>query len=75
VEIKYGLFINAIISFLIVAFALFMIIKWMNTMRAQLGTEQGTPAPAPTTKKCPECQMDVPIAARRCGHCTSQIVT
>jgi large conductance mechanosensitive channel len=71
VEIKYGLFINAIISFLIVAFALFMIIKWMNSMRSQLATQKA--APAPTSKKCPECQMEVPLSARRCGHCTSQI--
>ena len=70
VEIKYGLFLNSIISFMIVAFALFLVVKWMNKMRSQLGADK---AAAPTTKKCSECQMEIPINARRCGHCTSQV--
>jgi large conductance mechanosensitive channel len=71
VEIRYGLFINAIISFLIMAFALFLIVKWMNRMRSQIGMAKQSPPPS--TKKCPECQMDIPITARRCAHCTSQV--
>jgi large conductance mechanosensitive channel len=71
VEVKYGLFINAVISFLIVAFALFLIIKMMNRLRDQFAKQE---AASPTTKNCPECQMEIPIAARRCGHCTSELV-
>jgi large conductance mechanosensitive channel len=70
VEIRYGLFINAIVSLLIIAFALFLIVKWMNRMRDQFSRKE---AAAPTTKTCPECQMEIPIGARRCGHCTSQL--
>jgi large conductance mechanosensitive channel len=70
VEIKYGLFINSIISFIIVAMALFMVIKWMNTMRSQFGMNKEE---TPKTQKCPECQMQIPIGARRCGHCTSAL--
>ena len=72
VEVRYGLFLNSIISFVIMAFALFLIIKWMNRMRDQFIKNQ---AASPTTKKCPECQMDVPLAATRCGHCTSSIAS
>ncbi len=69
VSINYGLFINAVISFLIVAFAIFMVIKGMNTLRRQ----QEAPPPEPTTKACPFCATDIPIKATRCPHCTSQL--
>jgi large conductance mechanosensitive channel len=68
VEIRYGLFINSVISFLIVAFVLFVVIRWMNKVRSQLGMQK--PA-TPATRKCPECLMEIPQAAKRCGHCTS----
>jgi large conductance mechanosensitive channel len=71
VSINYGLFINAIISFLIVAFAIFMVIKGMNTMRRQ----QEAPPAEPTTKACPFCATDIPIKATRCPHCTSELAT
>lgn len=64
--INYGLFINALLQFLIVAFAIFLVIKAMNRFRR-------AEAPAPTTKKCPECLSDIPIPARRCAHCTSPL--
>jgi large conductance mechanosensitive channel len=64
VVIKYGLFINFFIDFLIVAFAMFMIIQAMNRMVKKPET-----APA-TTKECPECLMVIPVNAKRCGHCT-----
>lgn len=63
VMIKYGMFINFFIDFLIVAFAMFMIIQAMNRMVKK-------PEAIPTTKECPECLMVVPINAKRCGHCT-----
>ncbi|HWB10826.1 MAG TPA: large-conductance mechanosensitive channel protein MscL [Pirellulales bacterium] len=67
VAIKYGVFVNAVIDFLIVAFAIFMVIKVMNRLRKPEG------APAPTAKDCPYCLMSVPIKATRCGHCTSEL--
>lgn len=69
VTINYGMFINQIVSFTIVAFALFLVVKAMNTVRR----EAPAPAAAPTTKDCPQCAMSIPIAAKRCPHCTSQI--
>jgi large conductance mechanosensitive channel len=66
VAMKYGLFINTTIDFIIIAFVIFMIIKAMNTLKKK----EAAPPPAPTTKECPECLMAIPIAARRCGHCT-----
>ena len=66
VTINYGLFINSIISFLIVAFAVFMVVRAINRMH------RGEDAP-PATKLCPECASVIPIKARRCPHCTSQI--
>ncbi len=69
VSINYGLFINAVISFLIVAFAIFMVIKGMNSLRRQ---QEAAPA-EPTTKPCPFCVTDIPIKATRCPHCTSEL--
>jgi large conductance mechanosensitive channel len=67
VTINYGLFLNAIITFLIVAFAIFLLIRWVNKLRGP------AEAPAATTTPCPYCLMDVPIGARRCGHCGSEL--
>jgi large conductance mechanosensitive channel len=64
--LNYGNFINTIINFLIVAFAIFLLVRTVNRWAAK-------PAAAPTTKDCPQCAMAIPIAAKRCGHCTSQI--
>ena len=70
VTINYGKFINAVISFLIVAFALFLVIRGMNRLKKKAET----PAPAaPTTKDCPFCATAIPIKAVRCPHCTSEI--
>lgn len=66
-EIKYGLFINNLIDFLIVAVVVFLLIKAINKLRA-------TPPPiSPNTKICPECQMDIPNNAKKCGHCCSML--
>ncbi|NMC43137.1 MAG: large conductance mechanosensitive channel protein MscL, partial [candidate division Zixibacteria bacterium] len=61
--------INTIISFLIVAFAFFMLIRAINRLKR----EQPAPAAAPTTKECPFCYSTVPIKAVRCPHCTSEL--
>lgn len=71
VTINYGLFINTIINFLIVAFAVFMLIKAMNRMKR----EQPAPAAAPTTKDCPYCLSAIPLKATKCAHCTADVKT
>ncbi len=67
VTLNYGLFLNAVISFLIVALALFFVIRAMNALK------KPAPAAAPTTKDCPRCAMGVPLKATRCPHCTSEL--
>jgi large conductance mechanosensitive channel len=69
VTVNYGLFINSIISFLIVAFAIFLVIRQINRMKR----EEEAPPAEPTTKECPHCFTEVPIKALRCPNCTSQI--
>jgi large conductance mechanosensitive channel len=66
--LNYGIFLNNVINFLIVAFAVFLVVQQVNRW-----TKKPAPAAAPTTKDCPQCAMTIPIAAKRCGHCTSQI--
>ncbi len=66
VVVKYGVFINVLLDFAIVAFAMFLIIKGMNRVVRK-------DEAAPTTKECPECLMAIPLNARRCGHCTSVV--
>ncbi len=67
VTLNYGLLVNAIISFVIVAFAVFVLIRNLNRLK-----RAETPA-APTTKDCPHCATAIPLAATRCPHCTSQL--
>ncbi len=69
VTINYGIFLNGVISFLIVAFAVFLLIKAINRMRR----EEEAPPAEPTTKDCPFCGMEIPITATRCAHCTSDL--
>ena len=69
VLISYGVFLNAVISFLIVAFAVFLLIKGIN----KLQREKAAPAAAPTTKECPYCLSAIAIPATRCPHCTSTL--
>ncbi len=69
VTFNYGLFINKIISFLIVAFALFLVIRAMNRMQKKA---EAVPA-EPTTKECPFCGTQIPIKAVRCPNCTSDL--
>ena len=65
--INYGLFISTVVDFLIVALALFLIIRQVNRLQ-----RQGEEAP-PTTKDCPYCFTAIPIKATRCPHCTSEL--
>jgi len=69
VTINYGLFLNAIISFLIVAFAVFMLIRGINMLRRQ----EEAAATEPPTKECPYCISTIAIQASRCPHCTSDL--
>ena len=74
VSINYGLFINALISFIIVAFAVFVLIKAINKLQEKMCSEEEAPAPAePTTKVCPHCCSEIAIKATRCPHCTSEL--
>lgn len=70
VTLNYGTFINTIISFIIVAFAVFMIVKSMNAAKRK---EEEAPPAEPTTKNCPQCTSEIPIKATRCPMCTSEI--
>ncbi len=69
VTLSYGLFINSVVTFLIVAFAVFLLVKQINALKRQ----EETPPPAPTTKECPFCLSMVPLKATRCPHCTSEL--
>ena len=66
VALSYGNFINTIINFLIVAFAIFVLVRAVNRWMPK------PPAPV-TTKDCPQCAMAIPVAAKKCGHCTSVV--
>jgi large conductance mechanosensitive channel len=66
--LSYGVFLNNIINFVIVAFAVFLLVRMVNRW-----TTKPAAPPAPTTKDCPQCAMSIPIQAKRCGHCTTQL--
>ena len=70
VTMNYGVFINNVISFLIVAFAIFMVIKGINSLKRK---QQEIPPQAPTTKDCPYCLSKISLIATRCPMCTSQL--
>ena len=69
VTVNYGVFVNTIINFVIVAFAVFLLIRNINRLQRQ----KETPPAMPTTKECPYCLSVVPINAVRCAHCTSEL--
>lgn len=69
VTLNYGLFVNTVVNFLIVAFAIFFLIRGMNALKRK---EEVAPS-VPTTKECPHCLSTIPIKATRCGHCTSEL--
>jgi large conductance mechanosensitive channel len=65
--VKWGLFVQSIIDFVIIAFVIFMLVRTMNRMKKE------EPAAAPTTKECPHCFSTIPLKATRCPNCTSQL--
>jgi len=73
VTINYGIFINTIISFLIVACAIFALVKTVNTIKDKAAKEEKIEAAA-TEKECPYCCSSIPINAKKCPNCTSDLV-
>ncbi len=67
--LNYGVFINTVVDFLIVAFAIFLLVRQVNRLRR--GSEE--PPPPPAAKNCPFCILSIPATATRCPHCTSQL--
>ena len=67
VTVNYGVFINQVVTFLIVALCIFMVVRAVARLQGP------PPAAAPSTKSCPFCATDIPLAAKRCPHCTSQL--
>jgi large conductance mechanosensitive channel len=69
VTLNYGVFVNSIVSFLIIAFSVFLIVKSVN----QFKRKEETPAAAPATKSCPHCYTVIPVQATKCPACTSEL--
>ncbi|MDP3063038.1 MAG: large-conductance mechanosensitive channel protein MscL [Chloroflexota bacterium] len=69
VSINYGAFLNTVISFVIVAFAVFILVRYMNKLKRR----SEAPPPTPTQKQCPYCLSNIPIKAIRCAYCTSEL--
>lgn len=66
-KVEYGLFIQNVVDFVIIAFVIFLMVRAINS------TKKPTPAAAPTTKECPHCFTTIPLKATRCPNCTSQL--
>lgn len=75
VTLNYGQFINSVMALLVVAVAMFIIIRLVNSVEEKLEEEFGEEKPPeePENKKCPHCRLTVPYRATRCGHCTSPL--
>jgi large conductance mechanosensitive channel len=73
VTLNYGIFINTIITFIIIAFAVFMIVRYANRARRKFEAQKAEAPAAPTTKDCPYCLSKIPINAKRYAYCTSQL--
>ena len=72
--LMYGSFITAVINFLITAFVIFCLVKFINVLGDKMAKKEEPKAPAaPTTKKCPYCCSEISIEATRCPHCTSEL--
>lgn len=72
VTLNYGMFINTIVNFLIIAFAVFLLVKQVNKLRDKFSTET---LQVPVTKPCPYCCSEISIKATRCPHCTSELIS
>ena len=66
--VNYGLFLNNVVNFLIIAFAIFIVVQQVNRW-----TKKPAPPAAPTTKDCPQCTLAIPLGAKRCPQCTAQL--
>lgn len=66
--LNYGIFLNSVVNFVIVALVVFLVVQQINRL-----TKKPAPPAVPTTKDCPQCAMSIPLAAKRCGHCTTQL--
>ena len=73
VTINYGVFINTLISFLIVAFCVFLMIKAINKLKSNLEPKNEPISSEPVTKECPKCCSQIAIKATKCPHCTADI--
>jgi len=69
---RYGHFLNALLSFVIVALVVFLLV--VKPMNALVSLSQRRESPDPSTRKCPECRSEIPIDARRCAFCTSEVI-
>ncbi len=69
VTIRYGVFINTIVDFVIVSFVIFLVVKEMNSIKRKMEA----PPAAATTKECPKCYSVIPLKATRCPHCTAEL--
>ncbi len=69
VTLNYGVFVNTVVNFLIVALAIFFLVRGVNALK----TKEEAPPAVPTTKECPHCLATIPVKATRCGHCTSEL--
>jgi large conductance mechanosensitive channel len=69
VTINYGVFVNRIISFVLVAFAVFILVRWINRLKR----DEKAPAAEPTDRECPYCLSKIPIKATKCAFCTSEL--
>ena len=69
---KYGHFLNALIAFLIIAWVVFFFV--VKPVNALMSLSQRRESPDPSTRKCPECRSEIPIDARRCAFCTSEVI-
>jgi large conductance mechanosensitive channel len=65
--LRYGMFLNSVLAFLVVSFAVFLLVKQMNRLLPKPAAE------APSTRPCPLCLSDIPLAARRCAHCCAEV--
>jgi large conductance mechanosensitive channel len=65
--LNYGAWLTTLVDFVLVAFAVFLLVRTMNSLK------RSEPAPSPTTRECPLCLSNIPLKARRCAHCTADV--
>lgn len=70
---NYGAFITTVLDFIIMAFVVFLLVKGINKVKDMTEKKEEVAPAAPTTKKCPYCLSEIPIDAKKCAHCTSDV--